>query len=135
MPPSAQDNLPSPPPREVAKQDLARRLAHAMKERDLNQAELGRLAGVPRGLVSNYVRGESWPAPKNIRRMAIALGMKEEDLVPSQRGMAAIEEAAPSFAVTEMIGHHGKMWLRVNRMVSARTAMAIGQLIQDDAEK
>ena len=61
----------SPPPagaRDMAKQELARRLAQLMQQNDWNQSDLARSADIPRELVSTYVRGKAFPTPNETCR-------------------------------------------------------------------
>lgn len=117
--------------RDVAKQELARQLAALLQKNDWNQSDLARKADIPRELVSTYVRGKAFPTPKSLRRIADAFGLTVEELVPATHGMIAQDEI-PSFAVTEIAGHPGRVWLRVNRYVGMATAMKIAALLEGD---
>lgn len=99
----------------------------------MNQSDLARAAGLPRELISTYVRGVSFPTPKSLRRMADALHMKVDDLVPAAMGMVAQDEV-PSFAMTEIAGQRGQVWLRVNRMVPGAAAAKIFAILQEIPE-
>jgi transcriptional regulator with XRE-family HTH domain len=126
----------SPPPggaRDLARQELARRLAKALQDRDMNQSDLARASGLPRELISTYVRGVSFPTPKSLRRICDALHMKPDDLVPASMGMVAQDEV-PAFAMTEIAGQRGAVWLRVNRMVPASAAAKIFAILQEIQE-
>ena len=115
----------------MAKQELARRLAQLMQDNDWNQSDLARAADIPRELVSTYVRGKAFPTPKSLRRMAEALNVTVEKLVPAGAGIVAQDEI-PSFAMTEVAGHRGRVWLRINRLVTTATALKIAALLDDD---
>lgn len=126
----------SPPPsgaRDLAKQELARRLAKALQDRDMNQSDLARAANLPRELISTYIRCTAFPTPKSLRRIADALQMKPDDLVPAAMGLVAQDEV-PSFAMTEISGQRGQVWLRVNRMVPAAAASKIFAILQEIPE-
>lgn len=99
----------------------------------MNQSDLARAAGLPRELISTYVRGVAFPTPKSLRRIADALQVKVDDLVPSAMGMIAQDEV-PSFAMTEIAGQRGQVWLRVNRMVPAAHAARIFAILQEIPE-
>lgn len=116
-------------PRDLAKQELARRLSKLIQDRDWTQSDLARAAGLPRELISSYVRGKSFPEPKSLRRIADALLVKVEELAPAAQGMAASDEI-PSFSVTEFAGHPGKVWLRINRLVTMDSALKIGAILE-----
>jgi transcriptional regulator with XRE-family HTH domain len=124
-----------PPPagaRDLAKQELARHLVAAMRERDWSQSDLARHADVPRELISTYVRGVSLPEPRTLRKLANALNTKPETLLPATQGMTAQDEI-PAFAISEFAGHPGKVWLRINQMVPTSIALRIGALLQEGA--
>lgn len=114
--------------RDLAKQELARRLQQGIMARDWNQADLARAAGVPRELVSSYMRGHSFPTPRSLRRIANALGTTPEQLLPETQAIMADDEV-PAFQVTQMAGHPHKVWMRINQSVPLGTAMQIGALL------
>lgn len=116
--------------RDLAKQDLARRLAKALQDRDWNQSDLARASGLPREVVSTYVRGVSFPTPKSLRRMSDALGIAIDQLAPAATGMAAQDEI-PGFSVTQLAGHPGKAWLRINQVVPFSIAIKIGEMLEN----
>jgi transcriptional regulator with XRE-family HTH domain len=99
----------------------------------MNQSDLARASGLPRELISTYVRGVSFPTPKSLRRICDALHMKPDDLVPASMGMVAQDEV-PAFAMTEIAGQRGAVWLRVNRMVPASAAAKIFAILQEIQE-
>lgn len=119
----------APGARDLAKQDLARRLSKALQDRDWNQSDLARASELPREVISTYVRGISFPTPKSLRRMSDALGIPVDQLAPAAAGMAAQDEI-PAFSVTQLQGHPGKAWLRVNQVVPFSIAMKIGELLE-----
>lgn len=124
----------TPPPagaRDLARQELARRLAKLLQDRDWNQSDLARAAELPRELISSYMRAKAFPTPKSLRRMADALMVTADDPVPAVAGLVAQDEI-PSFSVTEMAGHHGRVWLRINRMTSMASAMKIAAILESD---
>lgn len=124
---------PASAPRELAKQEFARRLAKAIQDRDWNQSDLARAAALPREIISTYIRAKSYPTAKSLRRIADALGVTVEVLSPGGAGLVAQDEV-PSFSVHESPGHHGRVWLRVNRMVPIAIALKIGALLEGAGE-
>lgn len=52
---------------------FAKALVKTLRERDMNQSELGRKTGLSRDAISSYVRARSMPEPKNLRKIADAL--------------------------------------------------------------
>lgn len=59
---------------------FAKALVKLLRERDMNQSELGRKTGLSRDAISSYVRARSMPEPKNLRKIADALGVETTTL-------------------------------------------------------
>ncbi len=130
LPPGDYDDMTTP--RHLNKQEFARRLSAAILDRAWTQADLARAADISRDSVSTYVRGRSLPTPLNLKKIADALGLEPHVLMPN-----AIENAtdndAPSFEMREAVGHPGYAWVRVNRRLTFRQALAIAHIL--DAEE
>jgi transcriptional regulator with XRE-family HTH domain len=125
---------------EAIKLEFARRLQQQMILKGWNQSELSRRAsehlprppkgqkqgitGIGRDSFSHYLRGRSLPRPAYLEAMAKALGVRPEDLMPAA-APSMIE--APPFEVKGMPG--GRMYLRINRTVTAKTATKIMELL------
>lgn len=126
------DDMPEPAnsplaPTHLKKQSFGRRLYHLMLERGWHQSELARRAGIPRDAVSIYVRGKSFPTPKNLAALALAFGMKETDLLPNHVE-SAIDEDNPAFDLKVSPSAPTVAWIRANRLVSLATAVRIAEL-------
>lgn len=138
MPPKVRSHLtsdaPTPPhliPKHLTKQEFGKRLYKLMLGKGWHQSELSRQAGVPRDAVSTYIRGKSLPTPVNLKALANALGVSEEELLPNV-AEAAIDEDNPAFEIRVSPSAPGKAWVRVNRLVSTMTAIKIGELLEND---
>lgn len=118
-------------PRHLTKQEFARRLTAKILEMGWTQADLAHAAGIGRDAVSTYVRGRSLPTPLSLKKMADALGVEPHTLMPNGRENA-IDNDTPSFEMRESVGHPGRVWVRVNRLLSFRQALAIAHVL--DAE-
>ena len=105
-------------------------LQHLLMERGLNQSELARRAGIGRDSVSTYIRGRSFPEPKALAGMAKALGVTPQELLPNTVA-AAIDSDTPSLELKESTGHPGKMWMRLNRLVTTKQALKIMEILQE----
>lgn len=118
-------------PSHLTKEQFGRRVRNLMYAKGWRQSELARKADLPRDSISVYVRGLSLPTPASLRKLAEALDVTPEELLPNQ-----IEGAIHAdFGATEMkISQHDlkKAWLRVNRLVSTDTATKIIALLNDD---
>ncbi len=118
-------------PRHLTKQEFARRLTQLLLDKGWNQADLARAAEIGRDAVSTYVRGRSLPTPLNLRKIADALGVEGESLLPNAVENA-VDNDLPSFEMREAAGHPGRCWVRVNRLLTFRQALAIAHVL--DAE-
>lgn len=118
-------------PTHLKKQSFGRRLYQLMLERGWHQSELARRADIPRDAVSIYVRGKSFPTPKNLAALASAFGISETELLPNHVE-SAIDEDNPSFEMKVSPGAPSVAWVRVNRLVSLATAVKIAELLETD---
>lgn len=128
-------------------QEFSRRLYDIMIRQGLSQSDLARRAfgaienkqgytvARNRDRISQYLSGKSYPDPKNMRKIADALGCKVEDLAPDATA-AAIDREHPELAMTAIAGHTDKVHLQVNRLVSMAVASKIIQMLtEEDAKK
>ncbi len=130
------DEMPEPAnsplaPSHLRKQSFGRRLYKLMMERGWHQSELARRAGIPRDAVSIYVRGKSFPTPRNLAALSAALGVAETVLLPNHTE-SAIDEDNPSFEMKVSPSAPSVAWVRVNRLVSLATAVKIAELLEHD---
>lgn len=118
-------------PKHLTKQEFGRRLYRLMIGKGWNQSELARKADLPRDSISTYIRGRTLPTPKSLAALADALDMKPADLLPNSLE-SAIETDHPTLEVRVSDAAPDKAWLRVNRLVSATTALKVMELINED---
>lgn len=118
-------------PKHLAKQQFGKRLYKLMIAKGWHQSELARQSDLPRDSVSVYVRGKSLPTPQSLQKLAEALGVSAEELLPNQIE-GAIDEDAPAFELRASPNRPAVAWLRVNRLVSMTTALKIGEILKDD---
>lgn len=127
LPPGARN---APEPKELGKLEFGRRLMELMLDRGWTQSELARRAGIGRDAVSTYVRGRSFPEPRNLRGLADALGVSAGDLLPDTVMAAMDADAAPMLEIKQAAGHPDRVFIRVNRMVTLDQAAAIFNIIK-----
>lgn len=60
----------------VERMEFAKKLINLMRDKDLNQSDLARKAGLTRDAVSTYVRARSMPEPINLAKLAKALDVE-----------------------------------------------------------
>lgn len=118
-------------PPDMVKQEFASRLYRMTRERDWSQSDLARAAGITRDAVSTYFTAKSLPEMKNAAKLAEALGISVDELLPS-RTAEAIDRDPPAFEVKASAQNPGKSTLRINCLVSTKTALEIMRLIDND---
>lgn len=106
------------------KQEFGRRLQSLMLERNWNQAELARAAGLGRDSISTYIRGKVFPDPKNLKRIADALGVTPQQLMPSDM-TAVLDAEVPALEIRQSATEPDKVHLRINRTVTIEQATKI----------
>lgn len=119
-------------PKSLTKQEFGKRLYRLMLAKGWHQSELARQAGVPRDAVSVYIRGKSLPTPVNLQKLAGALGLPAEELLPNHAEGAIDEDELPAFEMKVSSGAPNMAWVRVNRLVSTQTAVKIAELLDND---
>lgn len=118
-------------PKALTRQEFGRRLNRLMHEKEWNQSDLARAAGIGRDSVSTYVNGKVFPTPLALKKIAAALGVDREALLPNEI-MSAFDDEMPAVELKQASGHPDKAWLRVNRMMSFATAAKIIALIDEE---
>ncbi len=117
----------------LTKEQFGRRLYKLMLSRGMRQADLARASGMGRDAISTYVTGRSFPSPDSLNRIAKALNVEAEALLPNQ-AIGAIERDAPHFELKVSGGDPMKAHLKVDQIVSLDTALKVAELIKSDAE-
>jgi transcriptional regulator with XRE-family HTH domain len=118
-------------PKELTKQEFGRRLMALMLDKGWNQSELARASKLGRDAISTYIRGVSFPEPKNLHKLAKALDTTADQLLPNAIVRAMDNDAAPMLEIRQAAGHPDKVWVRVNRMVTFTQAAEIFALLKE----
>lgn len=127
-------------PNSIAKQEFGRRVFKLMIAKGWNQSDLARAVygkgpdgyALGRDSISTYIRGRSFPEPVNLTKLAKALGVTEDQLLPNA-AESAIDNEIPAFELRAAAGHPDRAWVRLNRMMSFTTAAKIAELlVQED---
>ena len=121
-------------PKALSKQEFGRRLYALMIARNMNQSDLSRAADLGRDSISTYINGKTFPTPKALQKLADALGVEPDELLPNGM-LAAMEEEHPAVELRQAAGHTDKAWLRVNRAMSFSTAAKIVAMIDEEDKK
>ncbi|MCH4543182.1 helix-turn-helix domain-containing protein [Ochrobactrum sp. A-1] len=118
-------------PSYLTKEQFGRRVYQLMTAKGWRQAELARRSGLTRDAISTYVTGRSFPSPQNAAKLAEALGVTAEELLPNMVE-EAIASAHPDFEFKTSAGDPTRAWIKIDRSVSLATAVKIAELIQAD---
>lgn len=110
------------------KREFGRRVYSLMLARGLYKSELARIMGTSRDNVGRYANGETIPLDDNLERLAAALGVTPEELVPSR----ARERVEKINDMELQFDDAGCAWLRVSRLVTSGTALKVAELLQND---
>lgn len=121
-------------PKHLTKHEFAKRLYDLMISKGWNQSELARRAELPRDSISTYMRAKVLPTPQSTQKLAKALNMSPEDLMPNHVE-SAIDEDMPSLEMKVSVNAPSRAWLRVNRLVSLATAARVIDLIESEHSK
>ncbi len=113
------------------KRQFAAVLRKLMDAMGWHASELARRANLPRDSISVYLNAKSLPTPKNLKALAEALGVKSEDLIclPPHGTNIPLEPVSELRLVpgSPNVGH-----LRIDRLVSVKTALKVMELIDGD---
>lgn len=114
------------------RQEFGRRLYSLMLQKGWTQAELARQSGILADSVSNYVRGNIMPSPKNLLALAKVFGMRPGELLPNYTESAIEADKEPPIDLKVSSADPTKAWLRISRVVKFDTAARIIQMIRED---
>jgi transcriptional regulator with XRE-family HTH domain len=109
------------------KKQFAARLFSLMTKMDWNQSDLARHAGIGRDSVSTYIRGISFPDPKNFHRLCAALGCETADLLPHA---PAEDRPTDTFEIRRSERDPSMVHLYVSLEVSAELAAQVLVLLE-----
>ena len=126
------DDQELPPLESLPKQEFGRRLYHLILQKGWSQSELARRADLPRDSISVYVRGKSLPTPLSLNKLARALEMTPQELLPNYTVEAVRRDGDSSFEMKVSGSDPTKSWVKVNRLVSTATAAKIAQLLAEE---
>jgi transcriptional regulator with XRE-family HTH domain len=124
-------------PKYLSKQEFGRRVYQAIMKKGWSQSDAAREASkrgepaVTRDDISRYVRGISLPTEGKLKKLAHVLDMTPEELLPNFVA-SAIDDDHPAFEMKVSPSNPGIAWLRVNRLVFTKTAVAVATLLEND---
>lgn len=116
--------------RSIRKVEFAKRLFNLMNEKNWNQSDLSRAANMGRDSISQYIRANNIPSPKNLKKLADALNVEPVELYPNYEA-AAVEEEIPALSFRQMPGDEAHMWVRINKKIPTKVAVKIMALMNE----
>jgi transcriptional regulator with XRE-family HTH domain len=135
-------DVPAGVDRAELKSAFSRRLRHLMLSRrpaPWNQSDLARAAGLGRDAISTYIAAKRFPDPISFKKIADAFGLPPENMLPEMAGAAtgALRggQEAPAVSLMHLASHPGRMWLRVNRMVTLDQAADVLKVLGRDGDE
>lgn len=114
----------------IRRTEFAKRLYSLMMAKNWNQSDLARQANLGRDSVSQYIRANNTPSPRNLKKLADALGVEPVELYPNYEA-AAVEEEMPALSFRQMPGDEEHMWVRINKKVPKAVAAKIMLLLNE----
>ena len=114
----------------IRRTEFAKRLYSLMMSKNWNQSDLARQANLGRDSVSQYIRANNTPSPRNLKKLADALGVEPVELYPNYEA-ASVEEEMPALSFRQMPGDEEHMWVRINKKVPKAVAAKIMLLLNE----
>lgn len=112
----------------------------------LTYSEVGERCGLSRDVISRYAGATNFPNKSSLSKLALGLRVQPKDIVPSlydgtakesllprKRSISQPVDNLPALSIQTDEKDPTKVWLRVNQLVSRKTARAVMDIL-DDAE-
>ena len=127
--------MPKTSARDLRKAEFAQRLARLLDQKGWSQSDLARAASqhLPKGEefrrdnVHVYLNQSALPRPKQLNAIAKALDVSPNDLLPGVQHA----ESLP-YSMQPALDDPGTAWLKVDKKVPMRTALAVLALLDDN---
>jgi len=108
-----------------SKEEFAKRLYRLMLKRGMTQSDLARESGLSRGNISTYVRGTSLPKGLFLQKIADALSVELDELLPEGK------HAETSPFVTRISPDGRKMHIKADIWLPTSVGAQIVQLLAE----
>jgi transcriptional regulator with XRE-family HTH domain len=127
-------------PTAAQRQEFARRLQTLADAKGWNQSDLARAAfgtvtdgqgyevARRRDSISSYLRGSTFPDQRSFDALCSALGVAPKELAPFT-DLAERDDEGPALEIRQIPGNPGKVWIRLQQIVSLADALAISAII------
>jgi transcriptional regulator with XRE-family HTH domain len=103
--------------RDEVKKEFGRRVYTLMLQRGWTQSELAKEAGLTRDAISRYTRHVSIPEPHALLKLANALGVDREALLPDYEGVTKDVASETPLRIEAVRSDPSMAWITINRMV------------------
>jgi transcriptional regulator with XRE-family HTH domain len=125
--------------KESLKKEFSRRLYQAMRAKDWRQADLHRASGLPKDSISTYYRGLVLPTSYSLDKLAKALDVQPEWLVPGEAAPSVSSslplEGTPPYEMRVLPWDSKRAMVKINKPIRTKTAVQIIGLVEaDDAD-
>jgi len=121
------------------------RLHHELMKRGWSQSDFARALwpgetitdsrgySAPRGRdrVSSWLADKSMPSPPQLRRICEVLQWDIDEVSPGTN-LSRTERATPAMSLEMLSGAPDRVLLKINKLVSLKTAVAIAKLIEEE---
>jgi transcriptional regulator with XRE-family HTH domain len=114
---------------DAMKAAFAQRLLAVMRERGWTQSELARRARIGRDNVSGYIRGKNLPGPAIMNRLAAALAVGPEQLIPMSEENLPTAKNSRGFTLRHLTNDGNNVWLQVEQALPWDQAEAILRIL------
>lgn len=117
----------------LSREEFGKRLDNLRLRRGWSQSDLGRHSGLTRGSISEYIKGRAFPSTLNLKRLADALSVKPEDLLPNVI-LTAAEDEQPAMQMKVLSSNPGMALVNIHRMLPTELASKLmSQIAEYDA--
>lgn len=111
----------------AAREWFSRALRERLRDLSMAQSDLARKMGTSRDNVSGWARGETWPRPDMLEKIAQALDCKIEDLVPPEMIKSPNVQALGYEAIYNQ--RTGRIRIRMDMELPAGLGLKIYELV------
>lgn len=130
------------PSQELAMQEFARRLSDILADRQMRPSDLARQmfgetdtptgkAAKGRDRISVWMNAKAMPDPQNMKLLADTLQVPVEQLAEPLVA-AAVDRERSSLQIIQAAGHPDKVHLKVDKLVTQKTALKVMALLVED---
>jgi transcriptional regulator with XRE-family HTH domain len=115
----------------IGKIELIKKMRQLMAHKGMTQSDLGRASGLGRDLISHYMRGVRYPSPRNLRKLAVALGTQPGELDPE---IGVPDEPQFIAKIEQIDGDPARVLVHVRQVVTMRQALAVMEILHKPEE-